>query len=123
MEITLERFQALLDALERGEVRVAEKIDGVWKVHPEVKQTILAGFRLGAVRDMHEGQFSFFDKETFPVRSFNASDGVRIVPGGDKFFGPGSEGHVRICLATSHEILAEGLNRLEAGLRKVCGKA
>ncbi len=47
---------------------------------------------------------------------------VRIVPGGDKFFGPGSEGHVRICLATSHEILEEGLNRLEAGLRKICSE-
>lgn len=41
---------------------------------------------------------------------------VRIVPGGDRFFGPGSEGHVRICMATSHEILCEGLNRIEAGL-------
>lgn len=38
---------------------------------------------------------------------------LAIVPGGKRFFGPGSEGHVRICLATSHEVLAEGLNRLE----------
>lgn len=41
---------------------------------------------------------------------------VAIVPGGDKFFGPGSEGHVRICLATSHEVLKEGLDRIERGL-------
>lgn len=41
---------------------------------------------------------------------------VAIVPGGDKFFGPGSEGHVRICLATSRDVLAEGLDRVEAGL-------
>ena len=39
---------------------------------------------------------------------------LSIVPGGERFFGPGSEGHVRICLATSREILEEGLNRLEA---------
>ena len=82
MEITMERFQAVLDALERGEIRVAEKVGGVWKVNAEVKQTILAGFRLGAVTDMSQGQFSFFDKATFPVRPFGASDGVRIVPGG-----------------------------------------
>lgn len=44
---------------------------------------------------------------------------LSIVPGGAKFFGPGSEGHVRICLATSHEILEEGLNRLEAALRSL----
>lgn len=29
---------------------------------------------------------------------------LAIVPGGERFFGPGSEGHVRICLATSHEV-------------------
>jgi len=44
---------------------------------------------------------------------------VRIVPGGAKFFGPGSAGHVRICLATSHEVLAEGLDRIEAGIRSL----
>ena len=42
---------------------------------------------------------------------------LAIVPGGERFFGPGSEGHVRICLATSHEVLEEGLNRLEACLK------
>lgn len=44
---------------------------------------------------------------------------VSIVPGGEKFFGPGSEGHVRICLATSREILREGLDRIEAGLQNL----
>lgn len=42
-----------------------------------------------------------------------------VVPGSDKFFGPGSKGHIRICLSTSHEILAEGLDRLEKGLVKL----
>ena len=46
---------------------------------------------------------------------------VRIVPGGERFFGPGSEGHVRICLATSHEILEEGLNRIERCLHDIAG--
>ncbi len=41
---------------------------------------------------------------------------LSIVPGGERFFGPGSAGHVRICLATSREVLAEGLDRLEKGL-------
>ena len=45
--------------------------------------------------------------------------GVPLVPGGERFFGPGSEGHIRICLATSHEVLAEGLNRLEACLNDI----
>lgn len=42
---------------------------------------------------------------------------ISIVPGGAKFFGPGSAGHVRICLATSRQLLEEGLNRMEAGIR------
>ena len=82
MEITLERFNEVMEGLEKGSIRVAEKKDGRWVVHAWVKEVILAGFRLGAVTDMSEGQFSFFDKATFPVRKFTAADGVRIVPGG-----------------------------------------
>lgn len=41
---------------------------------------------------------------------------VALVPGGKQFFGPGSEGHIRICIATSREILKEAFDRLEAGL-------
>lgn len=95
MEITLEKFNETLTALENGELRVAEKVDGKWKVNREVKEIILAGFRLGAVTEMSQGQFSFFDKETFPVRRFGPADGVRIVPGGTSirrgaYLAPGS---------------------------------
>ncbi len=41
---------------------------------------------------------------------------IALVPGADKFFGPSAEGHIRICFATSREILEEGLNRMEKGL-------
>jgi cystathionine beta-lyase len=41
---------------------------------------------------------------------------LAIVPGTEKFFGPGAEGHIRICFATSHAILKEGLDRLERGM-------
>lgn len=41
---------------------------------------------------------------------------LAVVPGGQQYFGPGSEGHIRICIATSHEILKEAMDRLEAGL-------
>ena len=95
MDVTLQQFNALMDALEKGEVRVAQKVDGVWQVNREVKEIILAGFRLGAIKEMSQGQFPFFDKDTFPVRQFKASDGVRIVPGGTSvrrgaYMAPGS---------------------------------
>lgn len=38
---------------------------------------------------------------------------VAVVPGAEKWFGPGAEGHIRICIATSHNILKEGLDRIE----------
>lgn len=41
---------------------------------------------------------------------------LALVSGGEKFFGANSEGYVRICFATSFEILEEGLNRLEKGI-------
>lgn len=44
---------------------------------------------------------------------------VALLPGGARFFGPGSEGHIRICLSTSREVLEEGLNRLEACLNDI----
>lgn len=82
MEITLQDFNEVIEALEKGELRVAQKVDGVWQVNRHVKEVILAGFKLGAIRDMSEGQFSFLDKDTYPVRRFSEADGVRIVPGG-----------------------------------------
>ena len=82
MEITKERFEEVIAALESGALRVAEKVDGTWQVNREVKEVILAGFRLGRITDMSQGQFPYFDKDTFPVQHFSAEDGVRIVPGG-----------------------------------------
>lgn len=77
---------ALLGALERGEVRAAERgDDGVWRVVAWVKQGILLGFRVGHVVDMSLGgksSFRFFDKHLYPAQAIQQSQGVRIVPGG-----------------------------------------
>jgi len=78
-----ERFVEFRDALTRGEIRAAEKIDGVWKVNAWVKQGILLGFRLGQLEKMSSGEcLSFVDKDTFPARKFSVDDGIRVVPGG-----------------------------------------
>jgi 2,3,4,5-tetrahydropyridine-2-carboxylate N-succinyltransferase len=76
-------FVKFRDALTRGEIRAAEKIDGAWKVNGWVKQGILLGFRLGELAQMSSGEFlSFIDKDTFPARKFTVADRVRVVPGG-----------------------------------------
>jgi 2,3,4,5-tetrahydropyridine-2-carboxylate N-succinyltransferase len=75
--------EELLGALERGDVRAAERdADGRWKAVPWVKRGILLGFRVGTIADMSAPPFSFFDKHTYPPRSLSPADGVRIVPGG-----------------------------------------
>ncbi len=78
----IEKFNSTIADLESGRIRVAEKVDGEWRVNTWIKEVILSGFRLGKLADMTEGRFSFFDKDTIPVRRFTAENGVRIVPGG-----------------------------------------
>lgn len=82
MEVSVERFLEVMEGLENGTLRVARKTGGQWKVYPEVKEVILAGFKMGKLTDMSEGQFTFFDKDTFPTREFDLENKVRIVPGG-----------------------------------------
>jgi 2,3,4,5-tetrahydropyridine-2-carboxylate N-succinyltransferase len=82
---------ALLAALERGDVRAAQRgEDGNWTAVPWVKRGILLGFRVGQMTDMSligtrgdQGTtLGFFDKDTYPTRAFTLDDGVRVVPGG-----------------------------------------
>jgi 2,3,4,5-tetrahydropyridine-2,6-dicarboxylate N-succinyltransferase len=76
-------FLAFRDALTRGEIRAAEKVDRDWRVNVWVKQGILLGFRLGQLAQMSTGEcLSFVDKDTFPARRFSVEDRIRIVPGG-----------------------------------------
>ena len=77
-------FDEFKTALNRGEVRAAEKTaSGKWLVNSWVKQGLLLGFRMGVTADISVGDsFRFFDKDTFPVRPTKIEDNVRIVPGG-----------------------------------------
>ena len=84
-------FQQFKDALNAGEIRAAEpdsagKAPGAsgWRVNAWVKKGILLGFRMGAIVDMSidAARQPFFDKSTYPVKTFAANAGVRIVPGG-----------------------------------------
>ena len=80
----------LLDALEAGSVRAADKdpATGEWRAVPWVKRGILLGFRVGGMIDMSirssndDVALGFFDKDTYPPRSMTLADGIRIVPGG-----------------------------------------
>ena len=77
-------FEELKRALNRGEVRAAEKTaDGKWLVNSWVKQGLLLGFRMGSnIEISSSDSFKFFDKDTYPVRPTTIDENVRIVPGG-----------------------------------------
>ncbi len=75
-------FSEVVRRLESGEIRVAEKSGNVWKVNAWIKEAILEGFRQGRLTDMSKEEYSFFDKDTLPLRKFTLEDKVRIVPGG-----------------------------------------
>jgi 2,3,4,5-tetrahydropyridine-2-carboxylate N-succinyltransferase len=77
-------FEALKSAINRGEVRAAEKSsNGEWVVNPWVKQGILLGFRMGKLTEMSDGSgLKFFDKDTYPLRPTTIAENIRIVPGG-----------------------------------------
>lgn len=73
------KFKVLLN---KGEIRSAEKIDGLWQTNTWVKKGILLGFRMGKIVDFSQPHFPFFDKHTYPLRPVEINDGIRIVPGG-----------------------------------------
>src|SRR4051794_5373393 len=80
----LQAFQSLKAALNAGTARAAER-DGnvIWRANAWVKSGILLGFRLGRLGPAAVGgPFPFYDKDTYPLRSIAAGDGIRIVPGG-----------------------------------------
>jgi 2,3,4,5-tetrahydropyridine-2-carboxylate N-succinyltransferase len=82
-----EAVEAVLDELDSGRRRVAEKIDGTWVVHQWLKKAVLLSFRLrdnvvmgGGERDplrfydKVDSKFSRFDAEQFRL------SGIRVVP-------------------------------------------
>jgi len=65
-------------ALDRGEVRVAERFDGEWRVNEEAKRAILDYFRIRELEPQEVGPFEYLDK--IPLKSGFAELGVRVVP-------------------------------------------
>jgi 2,3,4,5-tetrahydropyridine-2-carboxylate N-succinyltransferase len=78
-------IEEAIAALDRGEVRVAERTSEGWIVNEWVKKAILLYFRLRKVTVMEVGDLQFLDK--IPVKADYAARGVRVVPPGVARFG------------------------------------
>ncbi len=74
----------VIDRLDAGRLRVAEKIDGRWIVHQWVKKAVLLSFRLEDNVPIDAGALRFYDKVRTKFEHWSAADfataGIRVVP-------------------------------------------
>jgi 2,3,4,5-tetrahydropyridine-2,6-dicarboxylate N-succinyltransferase len=83
---TVAAVHAAVDALDRGELRVASPPDAgaaedaEWTVHAWIMQAILLYFAVRGMETSNAGPLEFFDK--IPLKSNLANAGVRVVPPG-----------------------------------------
>lgn len=73
--------QAIIDvveALDKGQLRVASCINGQWIVHEWIKKAVILYFPLQKMQTLEVGPFEFHDK--IPLKKHYAQLGVRVVP-------------------------------------------
>ena len=74
----------IIDALDTGKLRVAEKVNGAWETHQWIKKAVLLSFRLNDNVPMGGGPLQFYDKVPTKYAGMSAEQlkatGVRVVP-------------------------------------------
>ncbi len=78
---TIAAVERTLAALDRGELRVAEKsATGEWITHAWIKEAVLLYFGICKMKVLEVGPFEFYDK--IPMKKGLDKAGVRVVPPG-----------------------------------------
>jgi len=79
-----EAVTMVMEQLDCGRLRVAEKVDGKWIVHQWLKKAVLLSFRIEDNQFMKGGFTNYFDKVPSKFAEYNAREfresGVRVVP-------------------------------------------
>jgi len=74
----------VLDELDQGRLRVAEKLDGAWHTHQWIKKAVLLSFRLEDNRPIRAGSLRFYDKVPTKFEGYDRArfkrGGFRVVP-------------------------------------------
>ncbi|MFM7065467.1 MAG: 2,3,4,5-tetrahydropyridine-2,6-dicarboxylate N-succinyltransferase [Gammaproteobacteria bacterium] len=77
-------LEEVLDLLDSGRARVAEKVAGQWQVHQWLKKAVLLYFRTHDNAPVEAGYTRFFDKVPLKFAGCSAAElratGVRVVP-------------------------------------------
>ena len=81
---TKEAVMHVLDQLDQGTLRVAEKINGEWVTHQWLKKAVLLSFRMEDNFFIKGGFTNYFDKVPSKFSDYNSKDfregGFRVVP-------------------------------------------
>jgi len=75
---TQEAIHEVVDQLDRGVLRVAEKEAGGWKVNDWIKKAVILYFPIRKMETIETPPFEFHDK--IPLKSGYKAKGVRVVP-------------------------------------------
>ncbi|KXS35668.1 MAG: 2,3,4,5-tetrahydropyridine-2,6-carboxylate N-succinyltransferase [Idiomarina sp. T82-3] len=74
----------IIDEIDRGELRVAEKVAGEWIVHQWLKKAVLLSFRLNDNDLIEGGETRFWDKVPAKFADYDSArfraEGMRVVP-------------------------------------------
>ncbi len=77
--------ETVINLLDRGELRVAEKAGGAWTVNAWVKEAILLYFALRPLEPIEAGDLQFYDK--IQTKRDLREQGIRVVPPGVARYG------------------------------------
>jgi 2,3,4,5-tetrahydropyridine-2-carboxylate N-succinyltransferase len=79
-----ETINTVIEYLDQGKLRVAEKIDGSWFTHQWIKKAVLLSFRIEDNAFIKGGFTNYFDKVPSKFADYNSKEfrdgGFRVVP-------------------------------------------
>jgi 2,3,4,5-tetrahydropyridine-2-carboxylate N-succinyltransferase len=82
---TQDAIREVIEALDKGKIRVAEPGQSGWKVNEWVKKAVLLYFPIQKMETFHAGPMEFYDK--IPLKTNYEALGVRVVPHGVARYG------------------------------------
>jgi 2,3,4,5-tetrahydropyridine-2-carboxylate N-succinyltransferase len=75
---TIDTIRKVVDLLDKGELRVAEPVEGGWQVNEWVKKAVVLYFPIQKMETLEAGIFEYHDK--IPLKRNFAERGIRVVP-------------------------------------------
>ena len=75
---TIDTIRKVVDLLDKGELRVAQPVDGGWQVNEWVKKAVVLYFPIQKMETLEAGIFEYHDK--IPLKRNFAERGIRVVP-------------------------------------------